>query len=493
MGAEPGPGVRIGVDDWAAEAAQRTRAREGPFGQLRATLDRVGPGWWLALMVVVVAALPVLGASQFLIRVAINALLFALLALGLNVIVGEAGLLDLGYIAFYGFGAYCYALLSSNQFHLHWPSELTILLVTVATGCLGLLLGLPSRRLLGDYLAIVTLFFGQIFVQLATNLDRFQPPWASKPLNVTGGPNGIFGVDPIRIGPVHLISQEDYLYLLLGLLTVAVVALHRLVGSRTGRAWRALREDATAAELAGIPVRRLKLFAFAVGGAIAGLSGTAFAAVQLGVFPSNFDLTLLIMIYAAVVLGGAGSLPGVLLGAAVISVLPEVLRDPDHGRLLFYGVLLVLLLAQFRAPVTDRRPGPWWRPIALLAATVALGFLIRLVAEALWPDAVTAAGAGSDALGRALGAWVVVPTKPVAIGNAAFVLLVAALLLLSRLRPAVRTFALVPVVWLAAFVWESRLAGEPSVTRQLLVGAILVVMMNARPHGLLGRPRVEVL
>ena len=484
MGAEPGPGVRIGVDDWVAEAAQRTRAREGPFGQLRDTFDRVGQGWWLALMVLVVAALPVLGASQFLIRVAINALLFALLALGLNVIVGEAGLLDLGYIAFYGFGAYCYALLSSNQFHLHWPSELTILLVTVASGCLGLLLGLPSRRLLGDYLAIVTLFFGQIFVQLATNLDRFQPPWASKPLNVTGGPNGIFGVDPIRIGPVHLISQEDYLYLLLGLLTVAVVTLHRLVGSRTGRAWRALREDATAAELAGIPVRRLKLFAFAVGGAIAGLSGTAFAAVQLGVFPSNFDLTLLIMIYAAVVLGGAGSLPGVLLGAAVISVLPEVLRDPDRGRLLFYGVLLVLLLARVR---------PWWRPIALLAATVAFGFLIRLVAEAVWPTAVTAAGAGSDALGRALGAWVVVPTRPVAIGNAAFVLLVAALLLLTRLRPAVRTFALVPVVWLAAFVWESRLAGEPSVTRQLLVGAILVVMMNARPHGLLGRPRVEVL
>jgi branched-chain amino acid transport system permease protein len=484
MDAPPGPGVRIGVDDWVAEAAQRTRAREGPFGPLRDALDRVGQGWWLALGVVLVAALPVLGASQFLIRVGINALLFALLALGLNVIVGEAGLLDLGYIAFYGFGAYCYALLASNQFHLHWPSEVTILLVTVATGCLGLLLGLPSRRLLGDYLAIVTLFFGQIFVQLATNLDRFQPPWASKPLNVTGGPNGIFGVDPIRIGPVHLISQEDYFYLLLGLLVVAVVALHRLVGSRTGRAWRALREDATAAELAGIPVRRLKLFAFAVGGAIAGLSGTAFAAVQLGVFPSNFDLTLLIMIYAAVVLGGAGSLPGVLLGAAVISVLPEVLRDPDNGRLLFYGVLLVLLIARVR---------PWWQPLALLVATVALGFAIRLLAEAVWPDAVTVAGAGSDTIGRVLGAWVVVPTKPVAIGNAAFVLLVAALLTLTRLKPGARTVALVPVVWLAAFVWETRLSGEPSVTRQLLVGAILVVMMNARPHGLLGRPRVEAV
>jgi ABC-type branched-subunit amino acid transport system permease subunit len=114
------------------------------------------------------------------------------------------------------------------------------------------------------------------------------------------------------------------------------------------------------------------------------------------------------------------------------------------------------------------------------------------VAEAIWPDAVTAAGAGSDALGRALGAWVVVPARPVAIGNAAFVLLVAALLVLTRLRPAARTVALVPVVWLAAFVWESRLSGQPSVTRQLLVGAILVVMMNARPHGLLGRPRVEL-
>jgi ABC-type branched-subunit amino acid transport system permease subunit len=484
MDAEPGPGVRIGVDDWAAEAAARTQVRAGPLGQVRGALDRLGPGWRLALLVAAVAAVPVLGGSQFVIRVGINALLFALLALGLNVIVGEAGLLDLGYIAFYGFGAYGYALLSSNQFHLHWPSELTILLVTLATAGLGLLLGLPSRRLLGDYLAIVTLFFGQMFVQIVTNLDRFKPPWASKPLNVTGGPNGIFGVDPIRIGPVHLISQEDYFYLLLGLLAVALVAMHRLVGSRTGRAWRALREDATAAELNGIPVRRLKLFAFAVGGGIAGLSGTTFAAVQLGVFPQNFDLTLLIMIYAAVVLGGAGSLPGVLVGAAVISVLPEVLRNPDNGRLLFYAALLVLLLARVR---------PWWRPLALLGATVALGVAIRLAAEALWPHAVTAAGAGSDALGRALGAWVVVPTKPVAIGNAAFVLLVAALLAFTRLRGTARTVALVPLLWLAAFVWESRLAAEPSVTRQLLVGAILVVMMNARPHGLLGRPRVEAV
>jgi ABC-type branched-subunit amino acid transport system permease subunit len=484
MDAEPGPGVRIGVDDWAAEAAARTQVRGGPLGQVRAAVDRVGPGWPLAVLVAAVAAVPVLGGSQFVIRVGINALLFALLALGLNVIVGEAGLLDLGYIAFYGFGAYGYALLSSEQFHLHWPSELTILLVTVATAGLGLLLGLPSRRLLGDYLAIVTLFFGQMFVLIVTNLDRFQPPWASKPLNVTGGPNGIFGVDPIRIGPVHLISQEDYFYLLLGLLAVALAAMHRLVGSRTGRAWRALREDATAAELHGIPVRRLKLFAFAVGGAIAGLSGTVFAAVQLGVFPQNFDLTLLIMVYAAVVLGGAGSLPGVLLGAAVISVLPEVLRNPDNGRLLFYGALLVLLLARVR---------PWWRPLVLLGATVALGLLVKLAAETLWPTAVTPAGADSDALGRALGGWVVVPTKPVAIGNAAFVLLVAAVLALTRLRGTARTVALVPVLWLAAFVWESRLVAQPSVTRQLLVGAILVVMMNARPHGLLGRPRVEAV
>src|SRR6266511_3205393 len=137
MGAEPGPGVRIGVDDWVAEAAARTQVRAGPLGQLRGAVDRVGPGWRLAVLVAAVAAVPVLGGSQLVIRIGINALLFALLALGLNVIVGEAGLLDLGYIAFYGFGAYGYALLSSNQFHLHWPSELTILLVTVATAGLA--------------------------------------------------------------------------------------------------------------------------------------------------------------------------------------------------------------------------------------------------------------------------------------------------------------------------------------------------------------------
>jgi hypothetical protein len=145
------------------------------------------------------------------------------------------------------------------------------------------------------------------------------------------------------------------------------------------------------------------------------------------------------------------------------------------------------------APIHDPPSRRWWQPLAVLAATVALGVLIRLLAEAIWPDAVTVAGAGSDALGRALGAWVVVPAKPLALGNAAFVLLVAAVLALTRLRGTARTVALVPVLWLAAFVWESRLAAQPSVTRQLLLGAILVVMMNARPHGLLGRPRVEVV
>src|SRR6266511_4395803 len=146
MGAEPGPGVRIGVDDWVAEAAARTQVRAGPLGQLRGAVDRVGPGWRLAVLVAAVAAVPVLGGSQLVIRIGINALLFALLALGLNVIVGEAGLLDLGYIAFYGFGAYGYALLSSNQFHLHWPSELTILLVTVATAGLGVQAAQRHRR-----------------------------------------------------------------------------------------------------------------------------------------------------------------------------------------------------------------------------------------------------------------------------------------------------------------------------------------------------------
>ena len=203
----------------------------------------------------------------------------------------------------------------------------------VSSALLGLLLGLPSRRLLGDYLAIVTLFFAQIFVVLATNADRITLPWNDGPTDFTGGPNGITDIDPISILGYEFDSTRSYLWLSLGVFAVVVVALQFVNHSRTGRAWRALREDPLAAELMSMPVNRLKLLAFMFGAATAGLTGTIFASVQLGVFPQNFDLPLLITVYAMVILGGAGSIPGVVIGAITINVSLELLREPGERAL----------------------------------------------------------------------------------------------------------------------------------------------------------------
>ncbi|CAN5612567.1 hypothetical protein BH23ACT7_BH23ACT7_02510 [soil metagenome] len=474
--------TKIGTDEWVAQVGERTEAYRGLTAPVRRTWNGIPLGWRFAAAMLLVALLPVATDSSYVVRVGVNAFLFGLLALGLNVVVGYAGLLDLGYIAFYGFGAYTYALLSSDQIGVHLPAELTLIVVVALTAGLGYVLGLPSRRLLGDYLAIVTLFFGQVFVQLAIHLDRLSLPWADGPVNVTGGPNGIVGIDPIRLVGVTFSSVTDYFYLLLVAFVALAVGLHRLTASRTGRAWRALREDPLAAEQMGLPVNRLKLLAFAVGGAVAGFAGAVFAAVQVGVFPQNFETLLLIMIYAAVILGGAGSLPGVAIGAAVIAVFPEVLRTPDYARLIFYGVVLGGLVALLR---------PWSRLAAVLAGTVVLGFVVRFATAAAWPDAAAVAPGGLVA--RALGAWVATPPNATTVGNVAFVLLVPAVLAVTRLRGPARTWALPTVLYLAAFVWETRLVAEPSVTRQLVLGAILVVMMTARPQGLLGTPRVEML
>ncbi|CAN5819796.1 hypothetical protein BH24ACT15_BH24ACT15_04180 [soil metagenome] len=472
----------IGTDEWVAEAEQRRQGDSGPLAPLRRGLMRVPPVGRLALLVAGAGLLPVLSDSTFVVRVGLNALLFALLALGLNVVVGYAGLLDLGFIAFYGMGAYTYALLSSDQLGLHWPTELAILTAVLATVVLGYLLGLPSRRLLGDYLAIVTLFFGQAFVQLVTNVDRLPLP-GGRTLDLTGGPNGITGVDQFRLGMLHLRTVQDYYWLLIVVFALAAVVFFNADNSRTGRAWRAVREDPLAAGALTIPVNRLKLLAFAVGAGTAGLAGTVFAAVQLGVFPANFTVTLLIMVYAAVVLGGTGSIPGVVLGAAVISVVPEILRDPDLSRFLFYGVMVSTLMVLLR---------PWRVLAAVLVATVAFGFAIRGLVDWVWPGELIEAGGGGGKVADALGSWVVMTPGNVLVINLAFVALIAAVLTLTTLRPAVRHIGLPAVLYLSAFVWENRLVTDPSITRQLLLGVILVVMMNVRPHGLLGEPRVEI-
>lgn len=476
-------GPKIGVDEWVERSAERTGVRSGWFAPVVDRVERIPPAGLLALAVAGTALVPFVSSSDYVVRVAVNTVLFALLAVGLNVVVGWAGLLDLGFVAFYGFGAYLYAILSSDQFGVHWPTFLTIPVVIVSSILLGLLLGLPSRRLLGDYLAIVTLFFAQIFVVLTTNADRITLPWNDGPTDFTGGPNGIAGIDPISIFGYDFGSTRSYLWLSLGVFTVVVVALNLVNHSRTGRAWRALREDPLAAEAMSMPVSRLKLLGFMFGAATAGLAGTMFAAVQLGVFPGNFEVPLLITIYAMVILGGAGSIPGVIIGAVAINVSLELLRDPANARVLFYVAIGLGLVALIR---------PWAKLAAVAAGTVAFGVVAYQLAESLRPAWVSGQIEGGRFAGL-LDGWVIHPASSTHLGNAGFVLLVAAVIVLSELRGVWRTVLLAPTLYLAAFVWENRLVAEPSVTRILLLGALLIVLMSWRPQGLLGTARVEIV
>ena len=209
---------------------------------------------------------------------------------------------------------------------------------------LGFLVALPSRRLVGDYLAIVTLFFGQLFVTVTNNGNRISILGFTRGYNVTNGPNGIANVDPFHLFGHQLESLRSYYYVALLFFVVVLRAVYLVSDSRTGRAWRSLREDSLAAELMGMPVNRLKLYAFAFGAAVAGLTGTLFASLKTAVFSSDFDTPVLITIYAMVILGGAGSLGGVILGAIVVNVSLEVLRTPNHATWMFFVLIIAELL-----------------------------------------------------------------------------------------------------------------------------------------------------
>ncbi len=467
--------MSIGADRWVETAGSRT---EGPGGWKGRGVNRwlsLHPLARLGILVAAAALVPLVVSSDFLVRIGVNGLLLALLAVGLNVSVGWAGLLDLGYVAFYGFGAYTFALLSSDQLGLHLPTLVAVPIVVVATGLLGLILGLPSGRLSGDYLAIVTLFFSQIFLELALNVDRLG-------VDLTGGPNGISGVDAFTVFGYEFSSPTSYFYLLLVVVAVIVTILFLIDASRTGRAWRAVRDDPLAAEIMTVPVRRLKLMAFATGAAVAGLAGSIFASFQLGVYPLNFQIQFLIVIYAALILGGSGSLAGAVAGGVVVTVILDVMREPGQASAAFYGIIAITLIAKVR---------PWTRLAAIVVGTAALGFLVHVVAAAISSDAVAGDADRSGVLASAIKAWVVLPSDPEQIGNWAFCALVLGVILLTRVRGTARTVLLVPLLYLAAFVWENRLVEEPSITRQLLLGTLLIVMMISRPHGLLGTPRVE--
>lgn len=275
--------------------------------------------------------------DDYWLRIYTMAGIYVMLALGLNVVAGFAGLLDLSYIAFFGIGAYTFALLSSDQFDIHLPFLLVVPIAAFITMGFGFALGSTSIRLKGDYLAIVTLAFAQIFKLLLLNLDR--------PINITGGVNGIFNLDPIIIFGFRILSPVSYAYLIWIFALLVTVASFKLKKSRYGRGWEAIREDELAAKAVGINTTWMKLTAFAGGAFIAGLAGSIFASFQDSVFPSNFDFQQLVIVYCMVILGGLGNIPGVIVGAVILSILPEFLREYGAYRMMFYGLILIVLMA----------------------------------------------------------------------------------------------------------------------------------------------------
>ncbi len=399
---------------------------------------------------------------------------------------GWAGMLDLGYVAFYGFGAYVYAWLASEQFGVHWSAQWAVSVAVLATAALGLLLGLTSWRVSGDYFAIVTLFFLQMFLTLSINIDspdfafwEIAPEW-----HITNGPNGISTVDPFEFFGVELDSLDAYYFVAVGAIVLLLAAMYLVNNSRVGRGWRSQREDVLAAELMGMRVRWLKLSAFAYGAAVAGLAGSILAASHGAVFPVDFDLTVLITVYAMVILGGLGSLAGVMLGAIVLNVALEVLREPDDASIVFFLTALVVTLAVIR---------PLWRWAAVAAATLVFGVVAHAVVEQLWPEGVEGTTVGGTRLDELAEGWVILPADPVTWNRIMFLVLIAGVLSLTMLRGWRRLVAFPPVLYLAVCMWESAMLPQPAIARYILIGALLIGLMAARPQGLLGTQRVEIV
>ncbi len=295
------------------------------------------PVVYTALGLLVLVLLPPLLGNNYWIRIAGNAGLWIMLALGLNVVAGFAGLLDLGYIAFFAIGSYTYGLLASSHWGIHLPFWAAAPVCVVVSSIFGWLLGATSIRLKGDYLAIVTLAFAQILRLLLLNLDR--------PLNITGGPNGLVDLDFANMFGFTFRTVTQYYYLIFFMVLVTVLASFRIKRSRLGRGWEAIREDELAADACGVNTVYLKLLAFGLGAGVAGGVGAVFASWQGGVFPNNFAFPQLVTVYAMLILGGTGDILGVVLAAAVLAVLPEALREYGDYRMIFYGVLLVVMMA----------------------------------------------------------------------------------------------------------------------------------------------------
>src|SRR5256886_16378159 len=485
---DPADRSRVGTDEWVARVDERRTAQKGLTGAVARAWERVPAAGRLAILLGPFAIFPFLANQGDLYRYGLITVVYALLALGLNVVVGFAGLLDLGYVAFFGFGAYLYGIMASGHSGHHVQAEIAMPIGVVSAALLGLLLGLTSWRLLGDYLAIVTLFFLQAFVIFVNNanggLNDFSYPFVGK-VDLTGGANGLDQIDPLNFFGYHITTTKGYYFFTLISLTLLMTMLYFVNGSRTGRAWRALREDPLAAEVMSMPVNRLKLLAFMFGAATAGFSGTIFGAVQSGAFPGDYDVGLLITIYAIVILGGLGSIGGVVIGALIINGAPELLRSSSNARFLFYGVLLLALFVALR---------PWYKPVIVLLGTIAFGFAVHGIASAVWSRGTSGHIDGAGRLGRALEHWVLLPSNPSSIAGWAYFALIVAALVLTVVQGWWRVLVLIPTLYLASFVWENKLVEQVSgATRLILLGALLVVIMNVRPSGIFGTSRVEII
>jgi branched-chain amino acid transport system permease protein len=320
--------------------------------------------------------LAMISGGNYWVRVLDFALLYVFLALGLNIVVGFAGLLDLGYIAFYAVGAYCAGLLASPHLPhvfesiretlplgMHTSYLIILPLAAFIAAMFGILLGSPTLKLRGDYLAIVTLGFGEIIRIFLNNLDR--------PINLTNGPKGINTIDSVSVAGLSFSKQVSvgsftipavllYYYLFLVLVCVVILICARLQNSRIGRAWVAIREDEIAAKAMGINTRNLKLLAFAIGASFGGVAGALFASFQGFISPESFSLSESIVILAMVVLGGMGHISGVILGGLLLAIFPEFLRatlvplqhflfghivvDAEIMRQFIYGCALIMVI-----------------------------------------------------------------------------------------------------------------------------------------------------
>jgi ABC-type branched-subunit amino acid transport system permease subunit len=483
----PSGGAQIGIDQWVEQADERIERRGGLAGRIGHIWELLPAAGKLALLTpaILVPFLPFVSEGN-LFNYGLFILIYALLALGLNVVVGFAGLLDLGYVAFFGFGAYVYAFLSGthgNKGHTYthqWDAQWSILMAVLVCALLGLFLGSSSRRLLGDYLAIVTLFFGQAFV-VFTN--------AADPYGITNGSNGLANVAPLTFFGGHLTidTTRGYYWFLLGCVMVVLVVLYCLSESRTGRAWKASREDPLAAEMMGMPVNRLKIMAFSIGAAIAGLAGSVFAAAQTGAFPQNFGTQVLILIYAVVILGGTGSLTGMLVGAIVIIASNQVLDStspPNVGRVLFFVALIAAVF------FTMRRS--WVKMLIAFAGTAVFGLIVHAIVDAVWSRGTAGHVTSGGFLTGIIRNWVLLPSNPGRLAVYGYLLMIVCVVAVVQLKGWWRLAVLVPTLYLTAFVWENLLVQNPAVTRYVLFGALLIAVMTIRPQGLFGTAKVEI-